>query len=238
MLSSILHIKFNQISEYVSNNKNLLQQIQLHSSTSNQNYHQNLQTIIILTYKIKFIELIQSLWITYRKSGIDDLQIIPEIQNINRKIWPQEFLHLADKSYTLLFPTIIPDESRPSITIQKLRKYQFYLSFIDSCLSTLQKKHETFHTSLTNEIQYLPDYSQQQLQKQINFSIQHDLLPIQIQINCHIELVHHNYKDEIYRRQYLDQIYNQEQVYLLSSFSLFISFSSFVFFYSNIDYFN
>lgn len=226
MLSTILRMNFKQISEYISNKKSLFQQIQLHSSISNKEYDTKLQSVLILTYKINFIQLIQSLWNTYRKSGVDNLQIIPEIQNIDRKIWPKEFLHLADESQTLLFPTTILDGYSQSSIQKSPKTYQFYLSFIDSCLFTLQKKRERFHTILINEIKHLPDYHDQ-LKEQINITIQHDLLPIQIEIDCHMEQVHYDYKDEIYRRQYSSQISIEEQVFFfyLSPVSQFISFS-------------
>lgn len=201
MLSTILRVNFKQLSEYLLKREFTLEK----------NQDKKLQSIAILMYKIKFIELIQSLWITYRKSGVDDLQLLPEIQNIDRKVWPQAVLLLVEELQPLLFGKEDTNGHSQSQTLPKPRNYHTYLSFVDGCLHTFQKRHDQFQSCLADEISHRPDYNNQ-IQQQLMQLIEQDLLPIQIEINCHIELIHYAYKDAIYQRQYADQISIEERI--------------------------
>ena len=193
MLSTILRVNLKQLSEYLLK----------HVFTCEKNQDEKLQTIAMLMYKIKFMELIQSLWMTYRKSGVDELQLLPELQNIDRKVWPQEVLLLVEELQTSLFG----NQASPPLP----RTGQTYLSFVDGCLHTFQKRHDQFQSSLADEISHLPYYNDQ-IQQALIQLIEKELLPIQMEINCHIELIHYAYKDALYQRQYADQISTEERV--------------------------
>ena len=70
---------------------------------------------------------------------------------------------------------------------------------------------------LTADIYHTSDY-ENQFQERINRFIQQELLPIKIEIDCHIELIYYEYKDELYRRQLASIILNDGQVLLFDSF--------------------
>lgn len=119
---------------------------------------------------------------------------------------------LINELHPLLFGTRA--NTFAPFTMRYPRNAHSYLTFIDSCFHALQKKHDDFQTMLTVEIHDLPNY-QIQFKEPVNRFIQQELLPIQIEIDCHIELVHFEYKDEPYRRQLASIIHNDEQVLLI-----------------------
>ena len=93
MLSNILHFDLSHMSEYLSYNNGQFQEILQHStvvSSSNEDQKNKLRSIILLTYKTKLIEMIQSLWKVYRQSGVDQLNIDPHIRILDRHVWPKE----------------------------------------------------------------------------------------------------------------------------------------------------
>lgn len=223
-LSTILRVNFNKINEYMlkTHSSSLTQRIYNNGSltmdhNNNHHYHHHhrveyLQEIVSLFYKMKFIELVQSLWLVYRRSGLDDLQINLEAQNIiNRQIWPKEIQFVFNEVQLSLFGKDIEIE-----TLGKERQCQIYLNFIDEFLRTTNKKRDEFHSTLKNRIRHhLPEYDST-VENRITQFIEREFLCLQTEINCHIELVQFDYQDQIYQQQYLAELKADEQV----SFSL------------------
>ena len=237
MLSHILHFDLNSMSEYLSYTNGQFQEILQHSTvvsssssstTSNEEQKNKLRSIILLTYKTKLIEMIQSLWKVYRQSGIDQFNIDPHIRILDRHVWPKEIQLLMNELHTLLFGTRTNTFS--PFTMRYPRNAHTYLTFIDSCIHALQKKHDDYQNMLTADIYDIPDY-ENQFQERINRFIQQQLIPIKIQIDCHIELIYLEYKDELYRRQLASIILNDGQVLLFRSFlhSIILFFSGTIF---------
>lgn len=212
MLSGILHVDFNHITEYLSrdNLEEFFQEIQSQHPMvlSNEEDKNRFETVIKLTYRTQFLEMIQSLWKIYRQSGVDDLHINPEIENIDRKVWPREIQLLMDELRPLLFGTTKPLRQP---TTENIRHSHTYLTFVDSCFHTLQRKHEEYHTMLVTKKYRLPEFNKH-LQEQLDIFIKRELLPLQIEIDCQIELICYEYKNEIHRRKLVSHIQNTEQV--------------------------
>ena len=117
--------------------------------------------------------------------------------------------------YPLLFET--RTTTFAPFAMQYPRNVHTYLTFIDSCIHALRKKQDDYQNMLMVETYHLPNY-QTQFKERINRFIQQELLPIQIEIDCHIELIYCEYKDELYRRQLASIILNDEQVLLFRYF--------------------
>jgi hypothetical protein len=210
MLSNILRFDLNHIADYLSYDDNQLQQILQHPKiASNEVQKSKLRSIILLSYKTKFIEMMQSLWKVYRQSGTDQLNLDSEIQLLDRQVWPQEVQLLLNELHPILFGT--QAATFAPFTMRYPRNAYTYLKFIDSCYHALQKKHEDSETMLKVEIHRLPDYKVH-FKELIDAFIQQQLLPKQIEVDCQIELIYHEFKDEIYRRQLATVILNDSQV--------------------------
>lgn len=98
-------------------------------------------------YKIKFLEMIQSLWKLYRRSGVDDLDIDSEIQGINRQIWPKEIQLLVEQLRAILFDAQ-STSNLSQLPFPWVHNFYTYISFTDSCLHAIQKKTRSITTKI------------------------------------------------------------------------------------------
>lgn len=221
MLCHILHVQLNQIDEYLYSTSNVkMQEIVFQHPKK-----EKLRKIVLLTYKIKFLRLVESLWKTYKKSGTDDLNIDPDIQTINRNIWHKEIQLLIQELRPLLFGTIRNDDLSSAL-IPSSRNSHTCLIFVDSCLHKLQSKLEQLQNMLKEEIVHCHrlDYNQE-MKKDIHDFIEQDLQPIKIEIDCQIELIFYDYKNEIHQRElHREILVDHEQV---RYYTLFFSFYQF-----------
>lgn len=205
ILDRILRIDWNQIDEYLSNTNDQLKEILKHRKK------EQIRSIIQLTYKIKFLEMIESLWKVYRRSGLDALNIEPQSQAINRHVWPKEIQLLIQELRSLLFEdehnrqlasTLIPSQQNSHTSVV----------FIDSCLCAFQNKHKEFRQRLTEEIEHLRTYNNQELRETIDIIIEVEFQQIKLEIDCHIELIYYDYKNTIYDREMEHQLAVHAQV--------------------------
>lgn len=216
MLSSILRVNFDKddIAKYLSKDHYELEEFLLRSTESKlvlADQCETLRSIVIFNYEEKFLEFIQSLWKTYQKSAQDKLNIEPDIQEIDRKVRPNEIQCLVDEFQTLLFGR--ENRRSSSSSNRDLRNSRTYLVFTESCLAEIEKRLKRLqHRSKEAMKQLTMSPLRDRLKAKINEFVLHELMPIKYEIDCQVELVHYDYIDEIELRQFYNTTLNLEQV--------------------------
>ncbi|CAF1159227.1 unnamed protein product [Adineta ricciae] len=196
---SIITMDFDFIPEYLcSTNPSFENQIKcILPSTINL---EELRDIAILMHKIMSIEMIQSLWIMYQKSGMGHLSIASSsirTNQIDGKVWPKEVQSLLKRSQT-----IHVDEDRAC------------LMFVNYCLNDLNKKSDHYRQELNRKTSRQRDYSRS-LEHNIEKYLEQNLQMLRMEIDEKITMVQYNYTDEILHRVYLAEKPNENQIQIM-----------------------
>ncbi|CAF1429963.1 unnamed protein product [Rotaria sordida] len=101
-----------------------------------------LRDIAILMHKIMSIDIVQSLWIVYRKYGMEEIQSKRPINVSDAKFWPKEVSSLMKK---LKNDNIIDESS--------------CLIFANQCLQELYNKKEHYRHELNVKTTRLSGYN-------------------------------------------------------------------------------
>jgi len=158
---------------------------------------EELRDIATLMHRIISIEIIHSLWIIYRKSGIGDLPSTLPRQQSNRKVWPKEVRSLV--------------KQQQSTRIENTNEDDIYLTFVNYCLQELNNKSQHYRQELNVKISRLSGYDRS-LEHTIEKFVQQGLQSLRIETDQEIALVQYHYTDEILQRIYLTQNPNEYQV--------------------------
>lgn len=167
---------------------------------------EDLRNVAILMHQILSIELIESLWIVYKKMGVGQLVCAIPLSisdTINRKIWPKEV-----QSY-------VKQSSMSTTTSTADNEYDACLMVVNSCLDELTNKSYHYRKKLNDLTSRLHQYSrsleciiekfvQQNLQQSLRKKIDQDIL-----------LIQYYYTDQLLQHAYLSQNPNENQVCIL-----------------------
>jgi len=159
---------------------------------------ENLKEIAILMYRMMLLELVKSLWITYRKSGTGDLSSMKfSINVLNNKVWPSEV-----KSFMKLskFNRTMNNDEENSC-----------LNFVNDCLNQLDNQNEQYRQQMTMKTGQLIGYTYI-VEHNIKSFIEEMLTCERIENDRHMALVQYHYMDILLKRAYLAQNPTQEQV--------------------------
>ncbi|CAF1265428.1 unnamed protein product [Adineta steineri] len=186
-LIKLLRIDFNEIPSYLSKANQSFDK-KIHSVLPKTNNLEQLRSIAILMYKIICINMIRSLWIVYQKSGMGELQTnLLSINQLNRKIWPQEILLLLNEN-----------------EIVDINQDNACSTLVNHCLCQLNDKNEEYRRELRLNTTKISDYTPS-IEYIIEKFVEQGLIGLRIEIDCQSALVEHDYIDEILKQQYLAQ---------------------------------
>ena len=195
-LSNAMNIDFNTVPDYLSKSNQTLEK-KIHSILPSTINVEELRKIALLMYKVISLDLVHSLWIVYRKSGMGELQsttlIINQIHI--KKIWPREVQ-----------------------SFMRLSKFQAHqneddpcLTFVNHCLRQFNDQSEQYRKQLNMKTSRLVGYTRS-LEYNIEKFVQQGLISKRIEIDREIALVQYHYTDVLLKRAYLAQNPNEHQV--------------------------
>jgi hypothetical protein len=204
-------IDFETIPDYLSRQNQAFEN-KIHSIRPPTIQLEELREIAILIYKIMFLEIVKSLWIVYRTSGMGGggggsgnlPSIILQINQLNMEIWPPEV-----QSYMKLFKFN-----------QNINEDNPCLSFVNHCLYQLDDQSKEYHHQLNVKTSRLVDYTRS-LEYVIEKFVQQGLQPLRIETDQQIALVQYHYTDGLLKRAYLAQNPTENQVRLVSNIACF-----------------
>ncbi|CAF1344517.1 unnamed protein product [Adineta steineri] len=159
---------------------------------------EDLRAIAILIHKIFSIEIIYSLWIVYRKSGMGELQSTFQTNQIGTKVWPKDVRSRIKTSQI----QYIDDDDDACLTL------------VNSCLHDLNTKNNQYRRELIVKTSRLPGYNRS-IEHIIEKFVQQRLHSLRIEIDQEIALVQYYYTDQILKRTYLDQKPNENQMEIM-----------------------
>ena len=146
------------------------------------------RSIAVLMYKLLCLEMIHSLWTTYRKSGRGELSTKFSMDGLSdRKVWPQEvysFLQLEQ--------------------VKTIEDDQLCFNLVHHCLRQLEEKSEEYRRELRTSTSNLSVYTPE-LEQILEKFVQQELRSLHIEFNYQMALVHYSYMDELLQRYYLTQ---------------------------------
>ncbi|CAF2924809.1 unnamed protein product [Rotaria sp. Silwood2] len=148
-------------------------------------------------HKIISIEIVQYLWIVYRKSGIEELQSKLPIHLSDTQLWPKE-VHLFMKQFQI-------DHNHEENTC---------LTFIHQCLQEFNTTSEYYRRELNVKTSRLSGYSRS-IDYIIEKFVQQGLQSLRIEINEQIAIVQYHYTNKIFQQVYRTQNPNENQIHLM-----------------------
>ncbi|CAF1411339.1 unnamed protein product [Rotaria sordida] len=184
-----------QIPDYLSKRNESYKQIinQIISTTANlatsNKTKEELRQISILIYKIMVIQIYNSLWTTYLKSGTGQLIIQSKEQLnclTNLHIWPKEI------------KTII---TQKSIKMNATNENEIYMNFISNKLHELDNQLKQYQAELNQKINSFYGYTLK-LQQLIETYIQQNMSSFRMEIEHKIELIHYDYYIQALKLEY------------------------------------
>ena len=166
---------------------------------------EELRDIAFLMHTIMSIEIVQSLWLVYQKSGMGQLQSTPLLptSQMDRKIWP------------LKVQSLMKQQSH----LQDINEEIGCLTIVNDCLQKLDDQSGQYRRELSAKTSRLRGYSRS-LECTIEKFIKQNLQCLRIETDQQMALVQYDYTDQILKRAYLSQNPTDEQVSLLKSFLL------------------
>ncbi|CAF4134164.1 unnamed protein product [Rotaria sordida] len=153
-----------------------------------------IRDIAILMHKIMSIDIVQSLWIVYRKYGMEEIQSKRPINVSDTKFWPKEVSSLMKQ---LKNDNIIDESS--------------CLIFANQCLQELYNKKEHYRHELNVKTTRLSGYNCN-MEYTIEKFVQQGLQSLHIEINEYIATVQYHYTNLIFQHTYFAQNPNTNQI--------------------------
>ena len=166
----------------------------LHSSLSPLNVQNKLRKIAILTYKLQHEEIFKSLWTSYWKSGVGEL-------NINHQgpsIWPMKI-----KAMIKTRATLNKNENDTCIALVQDRLSQFNI------------KIQRYETELQTQLEYFGS-DREIITSNMDTYIREKLERFQRKIDHEIALVQYDHNDRLLELEFLKQ---QPSEYCVSKYS-------------------
>lgn len=174
---------FTIIPDYLSVNNPFLNTV-LDSLGLSMAYLPGLRDVAILMHRLQLIDLVRSLWVTYRKSGTGHLPAPFPIDPSDTKIWPQEIRTLIDSSWMY-----VDDEANDDP----------YLSFVEQALADLLAKSLKFEQQLQAKKRAFPNYSDK-IEKKLDSIVRERLQFIRVDIEHQMALVEIDFNHTILKR--------------------------------------
>ncbi|CAF1442208.1 unnamed protein product [Rotaria sordida] len=153
-----------------------------------------IRDIAIRMHKIMSIDIVQSLWIVYRKYGMEEIQSKRPINVSDTKIWPKEVSSLMKQ---LKNDNIIDESS--------------CLIFANQCLQELYNKKEHYRHELNVKTTRLSGYNCS-MECTIEKFVQQGFQSLHTEINEHIATVQYHYTNIIFQQTYFAQNPNTNQI--------------------------
>ncbi|CAF1273820.1 unnamed protein product [Rotaria sp. Silwood1] len=152
--------------------------------------------IAVLIHRIKYIEILYSLWKVYLQSGLGQLKSNFSRNELGPHVW------------------VKPVQSMVKVAVRSgLGKYDACLDYVKNRLAQLDKSKQECHADLQvqlNHLSHQPSMIQQALEK----FIEENLLSLRKKIQHKIQLVRFEYEEEIIKHEYLKQNPNDAQIKL------------------------
>ncbi|CAF1541043.1 unnamed protein product [Rotaria sordida] len=152
--------------------------------------------IAILIHRIKYIEILYSLWKVYLQSGLGQLKSDFSRNELGPHVWVksvQSMVKMAVRS--------------------GLEKHDACLTYVKNRLVQLDKSKQECHADLQVQLNHLSHYSTI-IQPAIDTFIEENLLSLRKKIQHKIQLVYFDYEEEIIKHEYLKQNPNDAQIKL------------------------
>ena len=198
-LSKMIDMDLDIIPNYLSN-MNPSFQTKMHCILPSTIDLEDLRNVAILVHKIVSIEIIQSLWIVYKKSGTGNLSFTLSLpKQVDRNVWPKEVQSLVKKS-----------------PVSSTNQYDLCLTMVNYCLNELSSKSNQYRHELNVLTSRLRNYSRS-LEYTIEKFVQENLQQtLRMKIDQEITLIEYYYTDQILQRAYLTQNPTEKQVSCIS----------------------
>ncbi|CAF3411399.1 unnamed protein product [Rotaria socialis] len=194
-LQQLIGVNINQVPPYLcSSNESFKETIHDIRPKISQNHLEELRHVAILMYKMLLLEKLQTLWITYRKSGMSELQQPPSTKHVGLKIWPFE---IRSRIKYIENANINDDE-------------KCHL-FVDHCQKKLNDQNEIYRNQLRYRTSHIMDYTSA-MELTIENLVQQRFGYQSIEYDCQISLVQYHYTDAVLKRQYLIENPNENQI--------------------------
>ncbi|CAF4336398.1 unnamed protein product [Rotaria magnacalcarata] len=196
-LKQLIGVNINQVPSYLcSSNESFKETIHDIRPKIGQNHLEELRHVAILMYKMLLIEKLQILWITYRKSGMGELQQSRSTKDVGLKIWPFEICsrikHVENANIT--------DDEKCHL-------------FVDHCQKKLNDQNEIYRNQLRYRTSHIVDYTSP-MELTIENFVKQGFMYQRIEYDCQIALVQYHYTDAVLKRQYLIENPNENQIQL------------------------
>ncbi|CAF1506721.1 unnamed protein product [Adineta ricciae] len=198
-IASIIRINFNETPYYLSKKNPSFEQIIYHVLPRT-THVENFRSIAVLFFKSLALELVRSLWIVYRQSGLGELETALDTKGIDAKIWPKEILNLIQ-------------DYEPNIKNKDLN--HICLAFVNECLQQMTTKDQEYQHELRIWTTSLTDYTST-LDQMIKKFVDDGLRGLRLEVSCHIAMTHCYYQDEILKQQFLVHNPTDEQIAMVN----------------------
>ncbi|CAF4845295.1 unnamed protein product [Rotaria socialis] len=194
-LQQLIGVNIHQVPPYLcSSNESFKETIHDIRPKISQNHLEELRHVAILMYKMLLIEKLQTLWITYRKSGMGEFQQTRSTNEVSLKIWPFE---ICSRIKYIENANTSADE-----------KCQL---FVDHCQKKLNDQNEIYRNQLRYRTSHIMDYTSA-MELTIENFVKQRFRYQSIEYDCQISLVQYHYTDAVLKRQYLIEHPNENQI--------------------------
>ncbi|CAF1559392.1 unnamed protein product [Rotaria sordida] len=152
--------------------------------------------IAILIHRIKYIEILYSLWTIYLQSGSGQLNSHYSRNELGPQLW------------------VKPVKSMVKVPVRSgVEENEACLAYVKNRLAQLVKVKQEYHVDLQVQLNHLPHCSIM-IQQAIEKFIEENLISLRKKIEHKIQLVHFDYDEQIVKLDYLQQNPNEAQIKL------------------------
>lgn len=201
-LSKVIGIDFDSVPDYLSQTNPCLEK-KISCILPSTITLEQARDIAILMHKIICIEIVQSLWITYQKSGTGNLSSKQSDHQYPTKFWPYAVRSHVTQSY-MQNPNDISEDHEACLTL------------VNHCLQQLTRKNDQYRHELNVQTSRLTDYTRS-LEFIMEKFVEQGVRSLRTATDHQIKLVQYFYTDQLLENAYLAQNPNEYQV---SSFSI------------------
>ncbi|CAF4640673.1 unnamed protein product, partial [Rotaria sp. Silwood1] len=188
-------IDFQSTPDYLSQ-KNVSLETKLRTSVPSTIDSESLKTIATLMHKIISIEIVESLWLLYRKAGVGELEsTLRPAKQTNMKMWAKQV-------------KLIAKQCKGDVTTIKDIAC---LPIVDECLREMNLKSEEYRRELNVKTSRLIGYNRG-LEYNIEKFVRQGLESLRINIEQQKALVQYDYTNKIFKEIYLTYNSNQNQI--------------------------
>ncbi|CAF4756126.1 unnamed protein product [Rotaria sp. Silwood1] len=152
--------------------------------------------IAIVIHRIKYIEILYSLWTVYLQSGLGQLKTHYSCNGLGPQLW------------------VKPVQSMVKVTVRSgTEENEACLTYVKNGLTQLHKAIQQAHTDLHVQKNHLPNDSTL-IQQAIERFVEENLTSLRKKIQHKIQLVHYDYEEHILKLDYLTLNPSETQIKL------------------------